>query len=354
MKRKDGVSVFEITVTYIGTIIGAGFASGQEIFQFFVRFGPKGLYGLVLTTILFIIYGYMIMRLGRKLNASSYSQIIQYATGKHLGKVMDTLITLFLFGALTVMIAGTGALINQQYHLPHIIGNIIMVVFAVITVQRGIDGIIDSMRFVVPFLLVAVVMISIISISKTQPNTDAVIVLENNWLIKNWWTAAILYTSYNMIIAIAILGSLGMKANNSKTLKWGAFNGGLGIGAGSILIYITLLANIENIDKIEIPMIYAAGKISPHIQGVYAAVLIVAIFTTAVSSLYGTVKRMTHNPKLKNKENTVILMVSGVAFILSQLGFSNLVKYLYAFEGYVGIILLVGIAYGMYKVKSAD
>ncbi|MCG8482677.1 MAG: hypothetical protein MJA31_05165 [Clostridia bacterium] len=352
--KREGVSAFEITATYIGTIIGAGFASGQEIFQFFVRFGSKELYGLLLTTILFVIYGYMIMRLGRKLNAHSFSHIIQYSSGKYLGRIMDILVSFFLFGALVVMIAGTGALLNQQFHLPYIAGNLIMMVLAIITVLRGIDGIIHSMRFIVPFLLVSVVIISSFSIIKTPPNPDALIVLENNSLIKNWWSAAILYTSYNIIIAIAILGSLGIRAENLSTLKWGAFNGGLGIGVGSMMICLTLLANIHDIKMIEIPMVYVAGKISPQIQGLYAGVLLVAIFTTAVSSLYGTVKRITEYSKFKNKESLIIVLVAIVAFFLSRLGFSNLVKYLYAIEGYVGIILLVGIAYGTYKMKSTD
>lgn len=352
--KREGISGFEITATYIGTIIGAGFASGQEIFQFFVRFGLKGLYGLTLTTFLFIIYGYMIMTLGRKLNTHSYSHIIKYSTGKYIGMAMDIMVSFFLFGSLTVMIAGTGALLNQQFNVSHTIGNLIMMVLAIITVLRGIDGIIHSMRFVIPFLLVSVVIISSFSISRTPPNPGAVIVLENNSLIKNWWTAAVLYTSYNIIIAIAILGSLGIKSKNQNTIKLGAINGGLGIGVGSIMIFLTLLANVQDIRMVEIPMVYIAAKISPKIQGLYVGVLFVAIFTTAVSSLYGTVKRIADHPKFRNKESIIVVLIAIVAFLLSRFGFSNLVKYLYPVEGYVGIILLAGIAYGMHKIKSTD
>lgn len=349
--KKEGISAFEITATYIGTIIGAGFASGQEIFQFFVRFGSKGLYGLILTTILFIVYGYIIMTIGRKLNAHSYSNIIKFSTGKYIGTVMDLMVSFFLFGALTVMIAGTGALLNQQFNLSYTTGNLIMMVLAIITVSRGIDGIIHSMRFIVPVLLIAVVVISSISITKNTPDFNQIMIFENNDLIKNWWMAAILYTSYNIIIAIAILGALGTKVNHMRTLRRGAFLGGLGIGIGSIMIFLTLFANAQELKIIEIPMVYVAGKVSIKIQGIYTGVLLIAIFTTAVSSLFGTVKRITEYSYFRNKENIMVVGTAIVAFFLSRIGFTNLVKYLYAIEGYAGIVLLVGMAFGMVKLK---
>jgi uncharacterized membrane protein YkvI len=36
----------------IGTLIGAGFASGQEMYLFFYRFGICGIFGLLLCSIL--------------------------------------------------------------------------------------------------------------------------------------------------------------------------------------------------------------------------------------------------------------------------------------------------------------
>lgn len=350
--KRESISTLEITTTYIGTIIGAGFASGQEILQFFVQFGREGLYGLILTTLLLIIYGYIIMVLGRKLNTYSYTDIIKYSAGQYIGTAMDIMVSFFLFSILIVMLAGTGALLHQQFNLPYMIGNLLMMVLTIIVVLRGIDGIIHSMRFIVPFLLVSVLLISTFSIAKTPPNLDDIIIFQNSSLIKNWWTSAIIFTSYNIIIAIGILSSLGIKAKNENTIKWGAIKGGISIGGGAMMIFFVLLVHAKDLQTIEIPMAYIAGYLSPNIQVVYTGVLLVAIFTTAVSSLYGTVKKVTHYPNFENQENKIIIVAAIVAFLLSQLGFSNLVKYLYAVEGYVGVILLVGLTYGMYKLKK--
>ena len=35
--------------TYIGTVVGAGFASGQEVLQFFGLLGPSGILAIIVT-----------------------------------------------------------------------------------------------------------------------------------------------------------------------------------------------------------------------------------------------------------------------------------------------------------------
>lgn len=44
-----------IAGTYVATVIGAGFASGQEILSYFVIYGKQSLYGLLLVCVLFTL-----------------------------------------------------------------------------------------------------------------------------------------------------------------------------------------------------------------------------------------------------------------------------------------------------------
>ncbi|OTA41527.1 MAG: hypothetical protein A6D92_05935 [Symbiobacterium thermophilum] len=50
---RRGAAVFRVATTYIGTVVGAGFASGQETLRFFAAYGPAGLAGILLATLLF-------------------------------------------------------------------------------------------------------------------------------------------------------------------------------------------------------------------------------------------------------------------------------------------------------------
>ncbi|MGD9567968.1 MAG: hypothetical protein AB7V48_06530 [Sedimentibacter sp.] len=339
--NKNGVSTLKVAGAYIGTVVGAGFATGQEILQFFTRFGLMGLAGLVIATVMFIMFGYIIMDLGNKLRANSHYEIIKYAGGRKLGTIIDIIITFFLFGSFTAMIAGTGALVWQQFKLPIFFGNLFMAVITAFTVLTGIKGIINIISMVVPFLLVAVVSVSIYSILTSTTGFTSSVILSESSLLSNWLIASVLYVSYNIITSIAVLGPLGFQAQDKKIIIRGAVLGGFGLGLGAVMINLALSSNLSEMANIEVPMLKIAGKMSDKIQTVYAVVLIAEIYTTAVGSLYGFVSRFSD---IKNNKITSRLMVaftSAAALLASQFGFSNLVKYLYPIVGYCGVVLLI-------------
>lgn len=340
--RDNKVSSLKVAATYIGTVVGAGFATGQEVYQFFNRFSLMGLFGIILATMMFIIFGYIIMDLGKSLHSRSHEEIINYAGGKIIGPVIDFIITFFLFGSFTAMIAGTGALFNQQFDLLPSIGNLLMVIISALTVMSGINGVINSISIVVPFLITSVIGLSIFSFFSSPPvlNNHLINIGENIFL-KNWFTSAILYVSYNIIISIAVLAPLGFEAKDNNSIKKGAICGGLGLGLSAIMIFLALSGNISEFSKYEVPMIVLAGKISPLVQMCYALILIAEIYTTAVGALYGFTSRMSNIDKYPLKSRLVIIIVSVCSLLMSQFGFTNLVKYLYPAIGYSGILILI-------------
>lgn len=172
-------------------------------------------------------------------------------------------------------------------------------------------------------------------------------------LIKNWVLAAILYTSYNTIISIAILGPLGAKARDMKAIRNGAILGGLGLGVGSVMIFLALSGNISSVSKLEVPMIYIAGNIAPIVQIIYAVVLIAEVYTTAVGSLNGFIWRIVNLKESPKKGKVLVIGTTIAAFFASQFGFSNLVKYLYPLVGYGGIVMLISLIYTKYIVKKS-
>ena len=52
-----------LAVTYAGCFLGAGFVSGQELWQFFGVFGVKGYMGFALSAVLFFLLGVLLVRL---------------------------------------------------------------------------------------------------------------------------------------------------------------------------------------------------------------------------------------------------------------------------------------------------
>ena len=50
--------IFKTVFVIIGTLIGAGFASGQEIYIFFYQYGINGILGITISSILlgYVVY----------------------------------------------------------------------------------------------------------------------------------------------------------------------------------------------------------------------------------------------------------------------------------------------------------
>ncbi len=344
--NRDTVGTFRVAATYIGTVVGAGFASGQEVLQFFSFFGAWGAVGIALVTVLFIYFGVIIMDLGRGTGARSHLEVIRASGGRILGGVIDAVISFFLFGSLTAMFAGTGALFMQEFHLPALLGGGLMAVLTAVTVLTGIRGVINSISVVVPFLLAAVAGTCVFAMMQTPPNFYAAAhPATPNGVITDWFMASILYVSYNTLVSVAVLGPLGVHARNKKTIRRGALLGGLGLGAAAFLIYLALSGNLAMLSRVEVPMLYLAGGVSSALKIGYAVVLAAEIYTTAVGSLYGFAARFTNARKSPLQAGWIIVIVTVAAFWASQLGFSNLVRYLYPIAGYGGLLLLAILVY---------
>lgn len=351
--NKNGVGTFKVAATYIGTIVGAGFASGQEVLQFFSGFGVFGAAGLALVTVLFVFFGLVIMDLGKTLSARSHLEIIRCTGGRILSGFIDVIITFFLFGALTTMIAGTGALFSQQFHLPNLLGGLVMSAVTAATVLTGIRGVINSISFVVPFLLAAVAVACVFSLIRTPPDPAATVPqAAGSGIISGWLMASILYVSYNTLISVAVLGPLGAQAGSRKVIRGGGILGGLGLGAASFMIYLALSGHLSAVRDVEVPMIYLAGNLSPFFQTAYAVILAAEIYTTAVGSLYGFAARFSSRDESPRRSGAVAIAATAAAFLASRVGFSNLVKYLYPLVGYGGIALLAALVYS--KIKSVS
>lgn len=330
----------------MGTVVGAGFASGQEILQFFSSFGLKGLFALLLAAALFIFFGMIILDLGRRLGADSHREVIRYAGGRWVGTAVDGVITFFLFGAFTAMAAGAGAIFREQFGFPGIAGSLVLVAATIFTVLIGISGIISAISYVVPVLLLAVFGIAAATLA-AGPIDPAAVALwagSSRPAVPFWPLSAVVYVSYNLVLGVSVLAPLGKHIEDRRIIRKGALYGGIGLGLGALAINLSLLARVPAISGFEVPMVYIAANISPFVQAAYSAVLLAEIYTTAVGSLYGFAERITDQGKPHFR---LLVLGTGVAaFGAGQLGFSTLVRVLYPAVGYAGLLMLAGLLYG--------
>src|SRR5690554_3075782 len=128
------LAVARVAATYVGTVVGAGFASGQEVLQFFGLYGIGAAWGIGLAGALLGLFGYLVLRLGSQVRARSHRDVLNGLGLPLLAVVLDGLITLFLFGGLAAMAAGAGAVASEQLGLPAFLGSTLLVAGAAATV----------------------------------------------------------------------------------------------------------------------------------------------------------------------------------------------------------------------------
>ena len=132
------ISALAVAFTYVGTIVGAGFASGQEIKSYFVDYGVCGMCCLIIAAALIGILGNKIMIICKKNNVDTYDKLLKILSNNTIGRVFDFFITVFLIGTLTTMSAGMGTLLNQVFNIPFCIGGLVLMIFSIIVVRKGI------------------------------------------------------------------------------------------------------------------------------------------------------------------------------------------------------------------------
>ncbi len=328
--------IFYISMTYVGAIVGAGFATGQEVLKFFSFFGPYSNLGILIAASLFSIFGSIILLYGKKLNANSYQEVLTYICGAYLGKILDYAMFIILFGVAGIMLAGAGTVFEEYLALPYNLGTILTCFLAIAILFKGIRGVIIASVLLMPIMIFFGLVISLSSIMyhgviiHTHPVPYG--------LITNWLLAAVLYVAYNLMVAMSVLAPLGNNIRTKKTLIIGGFLGGFLIGGITLTMNLAILAHFPQITRQQMPMLYIGHAHSDFMMKVYCIVTWAEVFLIIISNTYGNAVRLSCRNQSYYKSAVIILTL--LTLLLSQLGFSYLIDHLYPFFGVVSIWFL--------------
>ena len=195
---------------------------------------------------------------------------------------------------------------------------------------KGIEGVKKVNSIIVPILIVVIFIIGILSIKRLDVTN---LVNEKNSF--KWILQAIVYCSYNMILVIPVLVSFGKYISSKKQIVIVSILSGVIVFVLAISIFSVLTSVTVDYSKIEMPAVYAIDKNFSWISGIYGSVILLSIFSTAISIGISFLKNITKD-RNSFPQIVAIMCISGV--IISNFGFSNLVKLLFPIFGYLGII----------------
>ncbi len=330
---------------FVSYILGAGTATGQEILQFFVSFGYYGILAIAIAAVLHMWYGAYAMDVGMQLKAEDSKEVFIYFTGKYLGTFFYMFAQFFMIIVIVVMISGAGATVSEHFGLGIIVGRALMSALILITALLRLETIIKILGVAGPIIVVFAVIVGFGSF-----NLEGFLNANQNLSQLNlskatsyWWQSAFVYSSFVLLIALPFLANLGRDVKRRKNLILGGALGGLIMLIGVFAIYLGILSNISDLQGKDIPTLFLANQISPVLAFCFSIILLIAIYTTAVGMMWTVSTQFSKGDLKKYRLTTIILTI--VSFFGGLLPFAKIIDLVYPIVGYIGLILMLGMAY---------
>lgn len=341
---------------YFSAVVGAGYASGQEIMQFFSNFGTGSLLAVIPVTILFMFLGWVAIDLGHGMQTDSHGPIIRATCGKWIGTVVDWVISFFMFGCFALMISGGGTTLSDYFGLNPVLGRILVALITALVVTFGFHSISFFNGIIGPIIIISILAVGIIALVTSGGNiSEADRILETADVYRsspNIVISLFIYVAYCVTPNIATLAGIGKQEKDGKVRMLAGIFGGLALGVCILLIDYVLLRNYGEIYQSSIPLVEMAIRISRPLGIFFAVILVLGILTSAVSFLFGTITRFTEYGTKKSKIFTVIVTV--VSLLIGLVPFDRLVNTFYPLLGYVGIIVMIGFVVYVIRHRNAD
>ena len=339
-------NVIGIALSFIGLLVGAGFATGQEVVQYFTSFGISGMWGILVAGLVMTLAGTVFLQLGSYFHASEHNQVFRNITHPIISRILDVAVILTLFAVGFVMLAGAGSNMQQQFGWPAWVGSLLMLVLVLITGMLDVDKVSQIIGLLTPTLIIAVLFAGTYTLLHMPDNVDAAIAASEaiESPIPHWLISALNYNGLALILAVSMSLVIGGDNISPREAGLGGIVGGAVYAVLMAIAGFSLLMNAENVGDSDIPMLTLVDNIHPTLGVIMAIIIYLMIFNTAIGMFYALGKRLSSGKESKYR----IIFIAGclAGFAVSFAGFKALMQYVYPVLGYMGIVLVAILVIG--------
>ena len=349
---------------YCAFSIGSGYATGQEILQFFGAFGPQGIIGCFVSMLIFAFLGGALMQKGYDLKLKYHTQVFHYYCGKYIGTFLEWVTILFLFSVVSIMIAGTGAVASEYFALPGDVGSVFMALLCILSILLGLMRLADVIGSMGPVIIFFTIGIGILTV--LNANTDWAKgwdVLYDLRSTKSWWFSTydildsawfsgVLYASCMVFGSIPFLTGLGGKANSRREAFLGGFLGGVALMIASALMMAAMLCFPAEVAKLQVPNLFLAQQFAPALALIFSVILLLGIYSTAAPMFWVVINKLEQWLPNKTVKMAVTVVLGVVAYFGAQIGFGKLIGFLYPLMGQVGVLMIIVVLVKVFILKD--
>jgi uncharacterized membrane protein YkvI len=333
----------------IGSVIGAGFASGQEVMQFFTHLGFKGSMGAGLVGMLLLSWLSMtILEDGRRNQFENVNAIFAYYCGRKIGLFFEWFVPILMFLVVSIMISAAGATVSEHFGLHPNVGRIGMSIFTLSTVLLGLKKLVYIVGYIAPVFIAFTMIIGITSIVQNpggiSASTHVMQEIKVPGAYSNWFFSGFMYASFLLVGFMPFTTGIGKQAKNKKDTTLGGLFTGIFFLTGAMILSTGLLVNIGEVYDKQIPSLVIASKSTPLVASLFAVLMLMGIYSATVTMLWTAVNRITRKEKSSKYRVTAVIMII-FSYIGGHLQFGTMVGIVYPAIGYMGLVLIAGMVY---------
>jgi uncharacterized membrane protein YkvI len=235
------------------------------------------------------------------------------------------------------MLAGAGAVFEEQLGLSKNLGVFITIFLSFIVMLVGTKGLFVVNSFVVPIMICFSLMLMSLSIKQSDFVNHLLLVphTEDSW---KSMLAPFSYTALNLALAQAVLVPIANEIKDDWTIKWGGILGGAALTLILISSHFTLIM-LPNLELYEIPMAIIMKQIAPFFYWIFILVIYGEIFTSVIGNVFGLDRQVKQFVQVPTYITISAIFI--VSYMISLIDYSKLLSNLYPLFGYISLIFFI-------------
>lgn len=328
--------------------MGAGFATGQEVVQYFSSFGINGVWGIIIAGVIMTIAGTVFLQLGSYFHASEHNAVFRKVTHPIVSKLLDIAVIFTLFAVGFVMLAGAGSNMAQQFGWPAWVGSNLMLVLVLVTGLLDVDKVSNVIGLLTPTIIIAVIALLIYTLMNMPENAGEVIDIasQTEAPIGNWLLSAVNDNGLALILAVSMSLVIGGDHIRPREAGWGGVTYAILLGISGFV----LLMGADKIGDSDVPMLVLVNEMGSTAGFLMAIVIFLMSFNTAIGMFYALGKRLASGRE--NRTYPIFVVGTLAGYGMSFFGFTTLMNYVYPILGYMGMFMVVVRVFAWFRSLS--
>ncbi len=376
---------FAVASVWFGTHVGGGFASGNQVVQYFSSYGPLSIIFPILAMGLLAVVMYIMVKFAKLSGFTNYKDTYAALYPKPWMEIFfEIFYIVIVVAAMASAVAGAGEVLANFIHIPYVgvtkvIMNLIIVAILILLTIFGVKLVVAASTVLSVAIIVITALMVVFGLTADFSSISAKLTAEygvelvpyTDSVGESIWRGILVYAAFQCVSIppmIAASNDLSLKGVKKAHLLGWLMNGlALAASAWMLVKWYPLLAALQNggvegyTTALGIPNQTVLALIGVKwLLVAFSVLLFCAFMSTCVTLVYTMIQRFEGKffPKSIKSEKVrgifVGAIIIAICFAISLLGLTEIVKFAYGYDGYYALLVIVipAFVWGIPKIKK--